>query len=250
MTTNATQPHGTVQEHALDLREAGAPIHGVPQRSDRRLYLQLHVFGGCVSPDALTQAMVQHRAEGVIYLDVNDPQGIGVLMMSEHPDWFVTQGRALLTSQAVAPLHRRSEMTMFGRTYSTGREADLEDWLLRKARRAVLNPQWPWAIWYPLRRKSEFALLSKEEQGHVLGEHAKIGMAFGQAGVATDVRLACHGLDASDNEFVLGLVGPELAYLSMLVQEMRKSQQTARYIQSLGPFFIGRVHWQSSAQNT
>ena len=247
MATNVTQPHA-VQEHTLDLREVGAPVNGVPQVSDRRLYLQFHAFSGCTSPDPLTQAMIQHGAEGVIYLDVNDPQGVGVLLLSEDPGWFVAQGRSLLTSQPFALLRRKPELTMFGRTYSTGREADLEDWLLRKPRRAVFNADWPWAVWYPLRRKSEFALLSREEQGKILAEHAKIGMAFGQAGAATDVRLACYGLDANDNEFVLGLVGPELYYLSALVQEMRKSQQTARYIESLGPFFIGHVYWQNPAQ--
>ena len=125
MATNVTQPHVAAQEHTLDLREVGAPVNGAPQVSDRRLYLQFHAFSGCVSPDPLAQAMVQHQAEGVVYLDVNDPQGIGVLLLSSDPGWFVAQGRSLLTSQPFAPLRRRSEMTMFGRTYSTGREADL-----------------------------------------------------------------------------------------------------------------------------
>ena len=134
---------------------------------------------------------------------------------------------------------------MLGRTYSTGREADLEDWLLEKPRRNALNPQWPWAIWYPLRRKPEFELLPKEEQGKILYEHAKIGIAFGQADYAHDIRLACHGLDKNDNEFVLGLIGRDLYPLSKVVQEMRRTQQTAKYMQSLGPFFVGKVFWQS-----
>ena len=232
-------------ERSLDLREVGAPVNSAPQVSDRRLFVQFHAFTGCADSEPVRQALIQHRAEGVLYLDVNDPQGVGVLLLSEDPAWFVGQGRTLLTSGPFHALRRRPELTMLGRTYSSGREADLEDWLLRKPRRAVLNPQWPWAVWYPLRRKNEFALLPREEQGTVLAEHAKIGIAFGQAGYATDVRLACHGLDVNDNEFVIGLVGPELHYLSALVQEMRKSQQTARYIQSLGPFFVGKVGWQS-----
>lgn len=231
----------------LDLRETGAPINGAPQTSTRRLFLQFQAFGGCQDPQPLRHVLEQHRAEGVLYLDVHDPAGIGVLLMSEDPTWFVDQGRTLLTSAPFASLQRRPGLAMLGRTYASGREADLEDWLLRKPRRAALNPQWPWAVWYPLRRKPEFALLSREEQGKILAEHAKIGIAFGQAGFAADIRLVCHGLDANDNEFILGLVGPELAYLSALVQEMRKTQQTARYIQSMGPFFVGRAYWQSQA---
>ena len=99
-------------------------------------------------------------------------------------------------------------------------------------------------MWYPLRRKPEFELLPKSEQDKILWEHALIGRNYGQAGYASDIRLACHGLDKNDNEFVIGLVGPKLHPLSKLVEEMRKTQQTARYIQSLGPFFVGRVFWQ------
>ena len=132
-------------------------------------------------------------------------------------------------------------MTMIGRTYSLGYEQDLEDWLLRKPRRNVFNPELSWAVWYPLRRKPEFEQLSKDEQRTVLMEHGKIGMGYGQADLAHDIRLACHGLDAQDNEFLLGLVGKELHPLSRLVQDMRKTQQTSRYIQQMGPFFVGNV---------
>ena len=76
-------------------------------------------------------------------------------------------------------------------------------------------------------------------------EHAMIGQSYAQAGYAYDIRLACFGLDQNDNEFVIGLVGPELYPLSRLIQEMRHTQQTAKYIDSLGPFFVGKVCWQS-----
>ena len=33
---------------------------------------------------------------------------------------------------------------MLGRTYASGFEPDLEDWLLARPRRTVLNPAWPW----------------------------------------------------------------------------------------------------------
>jgi chlorite dismutase len=136
---------------------------------------------------------------------------------------------------------------MFGCTYTTGREQDPNDWLLRKPRRAALRPDWPWAVWYPLRRKPEFALLSREEQGRILAEHGMVGSGYIDAGVAADIRLSCYGLDKNDNEFIIGLTGPELYPLSSLVQEMRRTQHTAKYIQTLGPFFIGRAYWQSAA---
>jgi chlorite dismutase len=66
-------------------------------------------------------------------------------------------------------------------------------------------------------------------------------MAYGAQGLAHDIRLACHGLDAGDNEFVIGLVGPTLHPLSHLVQAMRRTRQTSEYIAKMGPFFVGYV---------
>ena len=134
---------------------------------------------------------------------------------------------------------------MLGRTYASGFESDPEDWLLQRPRRTVLNPAWPWGIWYPLRRVGAFARLSPQEQGAIIREHSVLGRAYGEADLAHDVRLACHGLDVRDNDFVIGLVGRELHPLSHLVQAMRKTAQTSQYIQTLGPFFVGHVLWQS-----
>ncbi len=228
-----------------DLREIGTPQNGVPQTSGERLYLQLQAFSGCTNPALAVASLKASGLESVLYLDVNDPKGIAVLIIAEDPNVFVTESRRLFLSEPFTAFSRKPEFTMIGRTYSTGRETELEDWLFRKPRRNALNPEWPWAVWYPLRRKPEFELLSKQEQGKILLEHAMIGRNFGQAGYAADIRLACYGLDPNDNEFVLGLIGPELYPLSRLVQEMRKTQQTAKYMQSLGPFFVGKAIWQS-----
>ena len=136
---------------------------------------------------------------------------------------------------------------MFGRTYSSGFEPDLEDWLLQRPRRTVLNAAWPWAIWYPLRRVGGFARLPASEQTAILREHGTLGRAYGDGDLAHDIRLACHGLDTNDNDFVIGLVGRDLHPLSHLVHAMRKTAQTSQYIQSLGPFFIGRALWQGKS---
>ena len=79
----------------------------------------------------------------------------------------------------------------------------------------------------------------------ILAEHGTIGMSFGAGDYAHDIRLACHGLDKDDNDFVIGLIGKELYPLSAIVQTMRKTQQTALYLERLGPFFVGRAVWQA-----
>ncbi len=55
------------------------------------------------------------------------------------------------------------------------------------------------------------------------------------------MRLACHGLDQADNEFVIGLIGKTLHPLSHVVQRMRSTKQTSQYIVQMGPFFVGRT---------
>jgi len=203
----------------VDVREKGAN----QQVSERRLFMQLQVWTGCLDGKPLVGAMERSRIEGVLYHDVNDPAGVALLISLRH----------------------RPELTMLGRTYASGFEPDLEDWLLARPRRTVLNPAWPWGIWYPLRRGGAFARLTPQEQGAILREHGTMGRAYGDADLAHDVRLACHGLDTHDNDFVIGLIGGELHPLSHLVQAMRRTAQTSQYLQSLGPFFVGHVLWQS-----
>jgi chlorite dismutase len=232
----------TGDEATVDVRERGAN----QQISDRRLYMQLQVFTGCTDGKPLVDALEASGMEAVLYEDVNDPRGVGVLTMSEDPTLFVTGVRDLLNRGPFAGLPLRPELTMMGRTYASGFEADLDEWLLRRPRRTALNPAWPWGIWYPLRRTGAFARLDAKEQGQVIREHSVIGRAYGDADLAHDVRLACQGLDMNDNDFVIGLVGKELHPLSHLVQTMRKTVQTSQYLQTLGPFFIGHVLWQSA----
>lgn len=219
--------------------------NGQPQRSDTRLFMQFLAFGECRDIDPLAQALAHASLDAVLYEDLNDPRGIGLLTLSTDPTVFVERVRPMLNTGRFASLVQKPEYTMFGRTYALGYEPDLEDVLQHRPRRTVLNPAWRWAVWYPLRRNGKFALLSDQEQRVILAEHGAIGMSFGAADYVHDIRLACHGLDTHDNDFVVALIGKELFPLSALVQVMRKTQQTSLYLDRLGPFFVGRAVWQS-----
>jgi hypothetical protein len=229
-----------------DLSEKGGMKNGQPQRSDDRLFMQLLAFGGCADPRPLAAALERSGVPGVLYEDVNDPRGIALLTLSEDPNVFIDRVRPMLNSVAFAGLSQKSEYTMLGRTYSIGYEPDLKEVLIDRPRRTVLNHDWKWAVWYPLRRSGKFAQLPPEEQRVILAEHGAIGMSFGVADYAHDIRLACHGLDKEDNDFVIGLIGKDLFPLSAIVQKMRTTQQTSLYLERLGPFLVGRVVWQSS----
>lgn len=231
---------------AVDVRERGHDAAGQPIQLDRRVFFQLLAFStgsGKSGPavEALGAGLARHGMAGVVYEDVNHPRGLALLTFSEEPLDFVTKTRVLVGEGALAELEPRPELTMIGRTYSTGYEQDLEYWLLRRPRETVLNAEWPWAIWYPLRRKGPFERLDPPEKGSIMREHGMIGRAYGEADLAHDVRLACHGLDANDNDFVIGLMGKALHPLSHVVQAMRQTRQTAEFMDQMGPFFLGRA---------
>ena len=207
--------------------------------------MQLLAFTGCTDLPAVVRHIKGAGIDSVVYEDVNDPRGMALLTLSSSPEFFVEGVRPLLNSGPCASLTLRPDYTMFGRTYSLGYEPDLREVLIDRPRRTVLNPQWPWSIWYPLRRNGRFAQLPPGEQRTILAEHGAIGIAFGAADHAHDIRLACHGLDRNDNDFVIGLIGKALFPLSAVVQAMRQTQQTALYLDRLGPFLVGRAIWQS-----
>ncbi len=229
----------------VDVREKGADIDGQPQVMDRRLFMQLLVFRVAQesNPGEVAKrvgaAFTEAQIPFVLYEDVNDPRGLGVLTFSENPDHFVTAVRPVLGR--FGELTLRPEMTMLGRSYSQGYERDLEHWILKRPAATATNPEWPWAVWYPLRRSGAFAKLEPREQGKILKEHAIIGRAYGGQDLAHDIRLACHGMDANDNEYVIGLIGATLHPLSHVVQSMRRTRQTSEFIVKMGPFFVGRA---------
>lgn len=232
----------------LDLSEKGRGGESL----DRRLFLQFLAFGSSdvfdlafqgVDPSCESELMrdlAKSSLEAVLYSDANDHRGVGLLVMSETPDFFVTELRLFLHESSFSRLRLKPEYTMLGRTYSLGYEKNLERTLISGPKQKIFDPDLVWAIWYPLRRAKTFETLPPEEQRAVLAEHGKIGFQFGDAGYAKDIRLASHGLDKNDNDFVIGILGRDLHPLSALVERMRKTQQTSRYLESLGPFFIGK----------
>lgn len=234
----------------IDVREWGGKRDGERQVMDRRLFMQLLVFDVPGDRDVPSSADVQRELAralsaadipSVVYADVSAPAGLALLTWGEDPRVFVERVRPLFQEGTLRRLQQRRDHTMIGRTYALGHEPDLEHGLLRRPVEYVLHEGWDWAVWYPLRRSGAFEKLDKHDQSIILREHASIGMAYGRADLAHDVRLACHGLDAGDNEFVVGLVGKDLHPLSHVVQSMRHTRQTSEFIEQMGPFFVGRA---------
>jgi chlorite dismutase len=196
------------------------------------------------NPQVCAERLEEAGIQGVLYEDLQDPNGLGLLTFSENPDYFLTAIRPILNDQPFNRLNLKPEFSMLGRTYSLGYEEDLEHTLIQRPIQRVTDPSLPWAIWYPVRRSGIFEGLTADEQRVILMEHGGIGRAYGQADLAYDIRLACFGLDKNDNDFIIGLLGHELHPLSNIVERMRKTKQTSQYLSNLGPFFIGKAVWQ------
>ncbi|MCL2779298.1 MAG: chlorite dismutase family protein [Polyangiaceae bacterium] len=235
----------------VDINEYGAMKNGVRQQMNRRLFLQLLVFRVPAGTPAdktgaeLAKVLASRQIAHVVYADTVDPRSLGLLTWSEDPAHFVKVVRPLFAEEPLAHVELRNDFAMLARTYAVGREPDLEWTLLRRSIENVTNSEFRWHVWYPLRRKGAFARLAPSDQGQMLREHAMLGHVYAEQKLANDVRLTCYGLDAGDNEYVIGLIGRELHPLSHVVQSMRKTRQTSEYIEKMGPFFIGYVISQS-----
>jgi chlorite dismutase len=232
----------------VDVREYGGKRDGNRQAMDRRLFMQLLVFdvptgsGVDDAVQALGDRCARDRIPSVIYADAMSPRGLGLLTWGESPEHFVRTVRPLFgraPGEGDTVLEPRREFAMIGRTYATGHEPELEWALLQRPIENVKNEAYRWHVWYPLRRTPAFARLDAHEQSQILREHAQLGMAYGAQELAHDVRLACYGLDAADNEFVIGLVSRDLHPISHLIQAMRKTRQTSEFVEKMGPFFVG-----------
>ena len=151
-----------------DISERGGMKNGQPQRSDTRLFMQLQAFGGCIEIGPLVDALQASNLRGVLYEDVNDARGVALLVCSSDPGVFVGTLRQLLNAPPFLELTQKPEFTMMGRTYASGYEPDLDETLVARPTRTVLNGAWPWAIWYPLRRSGRFAQLPAEERQTVV----------------------------------------------------------------------------------
>lgn len=244
----SSQNHGHAEGPTIDILERGAARGGKAQESNRRLFVQLVALDCPRTPgsDAVAKTLYDLLGElsliGVVYADLHHPLGLALVVIEESATQLFEKLRKVVNSARLPDdLRVRGEYAMLGRTYSSGFEPDLEDWLLHRPRRTLLDPQNQFGVWYPLRRKGGFERLEPSERASILREHGGIGRAYGEQNLAHDIRLACHGLDPNDNDFVIGLLGAELYPLSHVVQAMRRTRQTAEFMEKMGPFFVGRV---------
>ncbi len=248
MTTKPGRAPETPDTGQIDISEKGRNADGQPISLDRRLFMQFTAFSNCPL-GGLIERLNKEQPQMVVYQDVNDARGVGILAFCEDPNYLVNEFASLINAPLLASMIQKHEFTMLGRTYTIGYENDLQDVLIDRPAQRVCDLATPWAVWYPVRRNGQFEKQPREEQRKMLMEHGGIGHAYGKAGFATDIRLAGHGLNKEDHDFIVGLLGKELFPLSALVQHMRRTRQTSEFIDSMGPFFVGKAIWQPQSGN-
>ena len=116
----------------MDLSEKGRR-DGAPISLDRRLFIKFTAFGGASSTLAKA-ALADAGIEGALYVDAHDADGIGIVVLSEDPTYFVTTLRDLLSNPPFRDMTHKPEFDMLGRTYSIGYEADPEIFALAAQR--------------------------------------------------------------------------------------------------------------------
>src|SRR5450755_4274218 len=98
MNSPTTPTSSTPNAEPLDITEYGMAKDGKPQSINRRCYFQLLVFTGCSDTKSVTEAVAASGFDAVVYNDVNDPRGVGLLFMNEDPAFFAKNVRALLNA--------------------------------------------------------------------------------------------------------------------------------------------------------
>src|SRR3982751_4868093 len=76
--------------------QGGRGADGERVVADRRLFMQFLAFGGAPDSAALVRALEDAGVPGVLYEDVNDPQGVGLLTFAEQPEALLTELRPFL----------------------------------------------------------------------------------------------------------------------------------------------------------
>ena len=78
---------------------------------DRRLFMQFLAFGEAANTDFYIEQLEQAALPGVLYEDLNDPSGLGLLTFSEEPTDFITWLRPLMHKPPFVKLKPKPEYT-------------------------------------------------------------------------------------------------------------------------------------------
>ena len=86
--THEAKAQKPFNDEITNIKEMGATKNGERQVLDERLFMQLQAFGGIKDPAPLINILKKYNIASVLYVDINDPQGIALLAMNDDPAFF------------------------------------------------------------------------------------------------------------------------------------------------------------------
>ena len=167
------------------------------------------------------------------------------MVAAENPEYFVSDLRTLFSRRPFEGLVHKPEFDMLGRTYSIGYEQDLEETLFKRPLSKMLDAE------EHLGRSGIRSSAPRSSTRCRRSISARSSRSMARSRTATRAMRTTSASRATASTRTIttsssGLVGAQLHPLSAIVQEMRKTEQTSQYLDSLGPFFVGRAIWQSA----
>jgi hypothetical protein len=200
--------------------------------NDTPLFLQLLVFTDCVDYKPLSLQLDRLPIDCLLFKDLRDPQGIGLLAFSDDPEHIASDLRDMLSSRLFRAFMLRHELTMTARTFGDIARAREE------LEAATRNREWPWAIWHPIKGTAALAALDEKLHAAAFGRMVDVtGLGPSDFG---RVLLKGHGLDGHGNDFVQGFFGRHLHQLSAIIESTQRSPLHGELVSASGPYFVGR----------
>src|SRR3990172_10335823 len=91
-------------DSVVDISEKGRSQDGSVISLNRRLYMQFLAFGAAQDAAHYASVLAGAGVQGVLYQDLNDPNGLGLLTFGENPEDFLVRVRPLLKTQPFSGL--------------------------------------------------------------------------------------------------------------------------------------------------
>ena len=98
---------------SINISERGM-ADGKPVKCDRRLFMQFMAFDDCFDLPTIIEALEEESPQAVLYKDINNPTGIGMLVYCEDPAYIVDTIHPLLEREEFEDLEYSPEVTMLG----------------------------------------------------------------------------------------------------------------------------------------
>ena len=208
--------------------------------------MKFTAFGGCADPQAAVAALAEDGVEGALYVDANDPQGIGLIVAAEDPGLLRDDAARAVQPPAVRGVHAQARVR-HARPHVLDRlRARSRGHAVHEAARQDAEPREPLGrVVSAAARRRSFRRCRPIISAASWPSTARSRNATAPAGMPPTCASRATASTRTTTTSSSACSARTCIRLSAVVQEMRKTEQTAQYLDSLGPFFVGKAVWQA-----